>query len=134
VFGQQYGGDSTLTGPSAGAGAARPKLVYTTSAGSIGVIAELDPEASRLLSGLERNLRGVVTGVGGLAQDEFRAYKSDKRTLAAAGFVDGSFVEQFLDLGAEAQDRVLEGRSAAERIEEGRAEVVRVLEDVARLH
>ncbi|GAA5973926.1 hypothetical protein JCM21900_005000 [Sporobolomyces salmonicolor] len=128
VFGQQYGDRST------GPNAARPEWVYATSAGSIGVMAELDPAASRLLSGLERNLRGVVPGVGGLTQEAFRAYKSNRRTLPSAGFVDGSFVELFLDLAVEEQDAVLAGRSAAERIGVARGEVVRVLEDVARLH
>ncbi|CEQ42082.1 SPOSA6832_03869, partial [Sporobolomyces salmonicolor] len=82
--------------------------------------------------------RGVEAPVGPreepAGRNSFRAYKSNRRTLPSAGFVDGSFVELFLDLTVEAQDAVLEGRSAAERIGVARGEVVRVLEDVARLH
>lgn len=49
---------------------ASPRLVYTTSAGSIGVIAELSPDAAKLLSDLERNMCSVLESVGGLKQEE----------------------------------------------------------------
>ncbi|GAA6057980.1 hypothetical protein JCM3770_004597 [Rhodotorula araucariae] len=122
----QLVGDST--------GAASPQLVYATSAGGLGVVAQLSDEAGRVLSGVERNLRGVVRGVGGLEQEEFRAFKSDKTTLPGLGFVDGSFVEQFLDLAPEEQEQVVAGQSEHERLDVGREEVGRLLEEVARLH
>lgn len=54
-----------------GGGVAFPRLVYATSAGSIGVIAELDVKVSKLLSDLERNMRRVLENVGGLGQEEY---------------------------------------------------------------
>lgn len=48
---------------------ATPRLVYATSAGSIGVIVDLNPESSKSLSDLERNMRRVVEGVGELTQE-----------------------------------------------------------------
>lgn len=52
-------------------GAASPRLVFATSAGSLGIVAELDAESSKLLSDLERNMRGVLEGFGGLKQEEW---------------------------------------------------------------
>jgi hypothetical protein len=52
------------------AGVATPRLIFATSAGSIGVVAELDAASSKLLSDLERNMRRVVEGVGGLKQEQ----------------------------------------------------------------
>lgn len=45
------------------------RLVFATSAGSLGVIAELDDTASKMLIELERNLRQVIPGVGGLEHE-----------------------------------------------------------------
>ncbi|GAA5997405.1 hypothetical protein JCM5350_003830, partial [Sporobolomyces pararoseus] len=125
VFGQQYGDSS---------GAAQPKLIFTTSAGSIGIIAELDSSASKLLSSLERNMRSFVKGVGGLSQEEFRSFKIEKRSIPSSGFVDGSFVQQFLDLSATEQDQIMEGKSEFEKLPADKNEVIRVLEEVGRLH
>ncbi|GJN94374.1 hypothetical protein Rhopal_007453-T1 [Rhodotorula paludigena] len=128
----RHGSLGQLLGDSSGA--VQPKLVYTTSAGSIGVVAELDANASRVLSDLERNLRRVVSGTGGLSQEEYRAFKADKATTPSAGFVDGVFVEQFLDLSEDEQERVVQGASEHERLSLARHEVVRLLEEVARVH
>ncbi|GAA5952645.1 hypothetical protein JCM3765_002231 [Sporobolomyces pararoseus] len=125
VFGQQYGDSS---------GAAQPKLIFTTSAGSIGIIAELDSSASTLLSSLERNMRSFVKGVGDLSQEEFRSFKIEKRSIPSSGFVDGTFVQQFLDLPAAEQDQIMEGRSEFARLQAEKNEVIRVLEEVGRLH
>ncbi|KAI5474794.1 DNA damage-binding protein 1 [Pseudohyphozyma bogoriensis] len=50
--------------------AVAPRLVFATSAGSIGVIAEVDAEGSKLLTELERNLRTIVPAVGGLDHEQ----------------------------------------------------------------
>ncbi|BGP20195.1 hypothetical protein JCM10213_005951 [Rhodosporidiobolus nylandii] len=131
-FGQLLGSDSSSSSISI-----KPQLVFATSAGSVGVIVELDSETSKVLSDLERNLRkvdGLGKGVGGLEQEDFRSFKSDKHTSPAAGFIDGTFVEQFLDLSAAQQDEVVRGQSEHETLSLGREEVVRLLEEVARAH
>ncbi|GAA5985538.1 hypothetical protein JCM10908_007016 [Rhodotorula pacifica] len=110
------------------------QLVYTTSAGSVGIIAEVDAESGRALSALERNLRNVVDEVGGLDHENFRSYKSDKVVSPSAGFVDGSFVERFLDLSEGEQERVLAGRSEPEKLDVTREEAIALLEEMARTH
>jgi DNA damage-binding protein 1 len=58
---QQYGEN---------AGIASPRLIFSTSAGSLGVIVELDAASSKILSDLERNMRRCIPGVGGIKQEE----------------------------------------------------------------
>lgn len=48
-----------------------PKLIYVTSAGSIGVISKLDTSSSKVLSDLERNLRAILPSVGDLRYEEY---------------------------------------------------------------
>ncbi|KAK4047115.1 hypothetical protein OIO90_006318 [Microbotryomycetes sp. JL221] len=111
-----------------------PKLVYTTSAGSIGVIIELDAECSKLLSALERNMRHVVPTVGQLSQEQWRAFKSDRREAPSAGFVDGDFVSRCIELSAEDMDRVMAGGSEHERLPVSKHELVKLVEELSRLH
>ncbi|GAA6009649.1 hypothetical protein JCM11491_001047 [Sporobolomyces phaffii] len=125
TFGQQFGDSS---------GVAQATLVFTTSAGSIGVITKLDPVTSTLLSSLERNMRSFLKGVGGLSQEAFRSFKAENRTVPSKGFIDGSFVQQFLELSAGEQDKIMGGRTEFERLSASKGELVRVLEEVGRLH
>ncbi|BGO95653.1 hypothetical protein NBRC10512_004328 [Rhodotorula toruloides] len=111
-----------------------PRLVYSTSAGTIGAIADLDAASSRILSDLERNMREFVKGIGGLEQEEYRAYKADKLKTPSTGFIDGDFVQSFLDLSKDVQEQVMQGKSEHERLTVDKAEVVRLLEEVARVH
>jgi len=64
----------------------------------------------------------------------FRAYKNDKTSSPSAGFIDGAFVEQFLDLTPDEQDAVVAGQSEPERLTVGWDEVARLIEEVARTH
>ncbi|ORY81221.1 CPSF A subunit region-domain-containing protein [Leucosporidium creatinivorum] len=116
------------------AGVASPRLIYTTSAGSLGIVAELDTDSGKLLSDLERNMRRVLESVGGLKQEDFRSFKSERQTSPPAGFVDGNFVERFAELSAEEVDKVMEGGSEHERLGVSKAEVLRAVEEMARMH
>ncbi|GAA5820839.1 hypothetical protein JCM11251_001838 [Rhodosporidiobolus azoricus] len=131
---------STIDSPST-APVIRPQLVYTTTAGSVGVILELDEQTSRVLSEVERNMTAVEAegwsggkSIGGLEQEAFRFFKTEKQRLPSAGFIDGSFVEQFLDLSPPQQDAVVAGVNIFATLEKGREEVVRLVEEVARAH
>lgn len=64
----------------------------------------------------------------------FRSFKAEKRAIPATGFVDGSFVQQFLDLSPAEQDKVMAGRNEYEKLQVEKTEIVRLLEEVGRLH
>jgi hypothetical protein len=68
------------------------------------------------------------------SRSRFRSFKADKRSIPSTGFVDGSFVQQFLDLSPSKQDEIMNGRSEYEKLSVGKNEVVKVLEEVGRLH
>lgn len=135
---QQLGGGGgnaqQATTATAIAPVAVPKSIFTTSAGSLGVVLELSEAASKTLSNLERNMRAVISTVADLRQEDFRAFRTARGTVPSAGFVDGDFVERFLGLGEEEGGRVMEGKSEFERLEEGRGDVMKLVEECARLH
>ncbi|KAK4046170.1 hypothetical protein OIV83_006279 [Microbotryomycetes sp. JL201] len=112
-----------------------PKLVFATSAGMVGVVVDLDAETSKLMSALERNMRQVVPSVGDLDQEAWRAFKSDRRTVASAGFVDGDFVQQFVELSPEDMDKVVQGAGKEhQRLDVSTHEVLKLVEELSRLH
>jgi len=69
-----------------------------------------------------------------LLRCRFRSFKVEKRSIPSSGFVDGTFVEQFLDLPAPEQDEIMGGRNEFEKLSAEKSEVIRVLEEVGRLH
>ncbi|SCV68143.1 BQ2448_264 [Microbotryum intermedium] len=116
------------------AGLATPRLVFTTSAGSIGAILEIDAETSKVLSELERNMRRVMDSIGGLRQEEWRAFRSECQIASSAGFIDGDFVERFLAVSTSQVEQIMAGGNEHERITMSSDDVMRIVEGVSRLH
>lgn len=111
------------------------QLIFGTSVGSIGVVHTLSADQSKLLSAVERNMRKVVSAAGNLRQADFRAFKTEYSTAPAAGFVDGTFVEELTNLSKEDVELVIQGGSEHERITDATAEdVVRLVEELQRMH
>jgi len=54
--------------------------------------------------------------------------------VTSCGFLDGDFLEQYLTLGAEMVERVLEGGSVFEKVKMSKDEAIRVLERLRSLH
>lgn len=117
-----------------------PQVIFGTSVGSIGMVASLPQNTSTTLSGVERNLRKYLEGtegslnIGGLSQEEFRAFKAEYRTAPSAGFIDGTILENLLSLDEQAISQVLVGSSEYERVATDREEVVRLVEELQRMH
>lgn len=68
------------------------------------------------------------------ASSRYRAFKADKLKTPSTGFIDGDFVQSFLDLSKDVQEQVMQGKSEHERLTVDKAEIVRLLEEVARVH
>ena len=88
---------------------------------------------------LQSNLARVIKGVGDLEFNRFRAFSSPERTGDEPfRFVDGDFVEGFLELGEEGMREVVRPESGKESewLGEGWGveEVRGVLENLRRLH
>ena len=94
-----------------------PTCLYATVDGSIGVVASLQYKDFEFFSKIEERMRKVVNGIGGLKvlfsssfnfflsffliltkiiqHEEWRAFKSERRTAKTCGFIDGDLVEVF---------------------------------------
>lgn len=131
-----------LAGADDGSPLLAARLVFTTSAGSVGTLSELDPGRAALVTALERNLSAVLPRVGGLGQVAFRSWKDGdasfggKQAEAARGVVDGEFVESMLEWVAQEGEweRVVKGEKEAEGLGVGRERVVELVEELARGH
>jgi len=117
-----------------------PKLYFFTSSGRIGVITDVGPELSLHLTALDRNLSKVVTEIANASHAKHRAPvaswgKSDADT-AAYGFLDGDFLEKFLDYGhpSTETERILKGSIPPEKLKQTYGEIRQTLEVLQALH
>jgi len=76
-------------------------FIWGTVGGAVGVLAQMTNEQFTFFSALERNLKKVIKGLGGLDHDKWRELKSDCREGPARRVVDGDLIESFLDLPPE---------------------------------
>lgn len=124
-----------------------PDVLFATLDGRIGIIGELTPFAAKTLDGLQRNMDKLHKGPGRIGWRIWRQGGKQLANLDTAGFIDGDFVEQFLDsdvISDEEAEAILAGGSAPERIMKinqaggiepaTRREVTRILEGVSGLH
>jgi len=114
-------------------GDVKPRAVFFTNTGRIGVISAVPQELGYLFTSLERNLNYALPGPAGLEHAHWRA----PATFSASqtGFVDGDFVEQFLQYREPASAKIaMEGRNAAQKIKSDYAMVVQRLEQLQAVH
>jgi DNA damage-binding protein 1 len=114
--------------------------LFFTSSGRIGTIVNVPSELSLHLTALERNLRRVVTEITHASHAKYRAPvgqwgKSDG-DAAAYGFLDGDFLEKFLDYRhpSTETERVLQGGSTPEKLKQTYKEIRQSLEALKALH
>lgn len=115
-------------GAGGGGGPLPQPLLFGTTDGRLGVMAQLPQPLYDHLSKLQSAVRQVVQGVGGLSHEAWRAFANDRRTADAHGFIDGDLIETFLDLGPEDAARVASLVGPEATVEE----ITRRVEDLAR--
>lgn len=77
----------------------------------------------------------LVRGFGGVEHADWRAYRSDVGSRPSAGFIDGDFIETFLDIKDEDVIlEIMEGASKWEKIEMAYGDLCSLLEGLRRLH
>ncbi|KAJ1026698.1 hypothetical protein NDA16_002296 [Ustilago loliicola] len=98
----------------------RPRLLFCTAAGAIGIIAHVQDDQARLLAKVERNILSLIespssasssTVVGNISHQDWRTLRTDRRVQAPAGFLDANIVQMFVDgrLNREQRDKVVQG-------------------------
>jgi len=105
-----------------------PSHVFGTINGVIGVVAPLSKLQFQFFSRLEEALEGVIKGVGGFSHKEWRDWRTERKSEARSGFIDGDLVEQFLDLTPDNMELV------AKKMEISVTELSKRVEDVSRIH
>ena len=75
--------------------------------GMVGIILALTEEQFRFFHVLQKAINTVVPSIGNLSHEEWRSFSSDKRTSKAKNFIDGDIIESFMDLDADAKERVV---------------------------
>lgn len=111
-------------------GPALNTLVFGTTDGMLGVIAQLKPDVYQFMVEMENAMATLIPGVGGLIHAEWREMVHDNppRTAPARNFVDGDLVERFLDLPAPQMARV------AGMVNKNVDYVIQRVEEMHRLH
>merc|ERR1719401_466953 len=83
------------------------QTLYATVDGTIGSILGLGGKAFAFLNCLQRAMDAIVRPVGDLSRAHYRAWEQEEKKHAACGFIDGDWVETFLDLNRPTMERVV---------------------------
>ncbi|KAI1579708.1 MMS1-N multi-domain protein [Pyrenophora tritici-repentis] len=106
-----------------------PRAFVGTVEGSIYLFGLISPAHQNLLMTLQSNLGALIPAPGDMDFAKFRAFKNGVRQEEEPmRFVDGEFVERFLDQGEEVQVKAIEGLGV------GLEEVRGLIEGLRRLH
>lgn len=116
----------------------RPKLVFCTAAGAIGVIAHVRDDEAQILAKVERNILSLIESpteaasagvIGNIAHSDWRTLRTDHRVQAPAGFLDADVLQMFLDgrLDHNQRYRVVHGPNSEAEALGVRSEVVEQL-------
>ncbi|ORX37687.1 CPSF A subunit region-domain-containing protein [Kockovaella imperatae] len=138
----------SLVPPSSAPETMTPDLLFATADGRIGIIGELTTAASQTMNDLQRNMARYHKGPGGMDWKTWRRGGTELVTKDTAGFVDGDFIQRFLDtslVSAADAEKMLNGTNAHEhvgklgpdghgKVDVERADVLRVLEAAAGLY
>ncbi|WRT69742.1 uncharacterized protein IL334_006733 [Kwoniella shivajii] len=123
-----------------------PDQLFATSIGRIGIIGELTSSAAKTLDDLQRNLDKSWKGPGGIGWKGWRKGGNELVGRETAGWVDGDFVQKFLDtslFSPEESEKILKGSNTHEQVSKisssgkqvaERGDVVRVLEAASGMH
>ncbi|KAL7554005.1 hypothetical protein ACHAWF_017361 [Thalassiosira exigua] len=83
------------------------QTLYGTVDGTLGCIIGLSGPTFAFLTSLQRAMDSVVRPVGDLSRSAHRAWEQEDKRRLSRGFVDGNWVETFLDLDCRTMERVV---------------------------
>ncbi|WVQ75561.1 hypothetical protein IAR50_005188 [Cryptococcus sp. DSM 104548] len=138
--------NGSLVPPSSAPEVITPDVLFSTRDGRLGVIGQLTESAARTLDDLQRNMEREWKGPGEVGWRNWRRAGTEVVGKETVGFVDGDFIQHFLEphsFGSEERGKVIQGASSHEHISkigEGGKEdatledVVRLLEATASMH
>ncbi|OCF61827.1 hypothetical protein L486_01489 [Kwoniella mangroviensis CBS 10435] len=137
----------SLAPPTSSSDVLIPSQLFSTSTGRLGIIGELTPSATKTLDDLQRNLDKYRKGPGGVQWKDWRRGGSSLVKRDTAGWIDGDFVQKFLNtnlFSPEESEKIIHGSNSHEHISRisgsgqkepaDRSDVVRILEAASGMH
>lgn len=111
-------------------GPAVKTLIFGTTDGMLGVVANLRQDMFEFFQRLENAMATLIPGVGGLSHAEWREMSTERplRHAPAKNFLDGDLIERFLDLNMAQMNKV------SAMVNVGVEDLVQKVEEMQRLH
>ncbi len=85
----------------------KSSVLFGTISGAIGTVISLSERRYRFFAAMERAMKSITSGVGGLSHEDYRSFYNTRRITPQKNFVDGDLVERFLDLGKREMNAVV---------------------------
>lgn len=101
------GDNSGLINPVTGMPITNSSFVFGTISGAIGTLLLLSESKYKFFQALESSIETVIKSNGGLSQSKWRSFQVPNRTSPHKNFVDGDFIEYFMDFPIETQQTIV---------------------------
>ncbi|WVQ78968.1 hypothetical protein IAT38_001060 [Cryptococcus sp. DSM 104549] len=136
----------SLVPPSSARDVISPDLLFASREGRLGVIGQLTPFAARTLGELQRNLCKAWNGPGDVGWMNWKRAGTELVKRDTVGFIDGDFVQKFLDpdfFSPSEGENIMSGGNSHEHVSKPgfdgkepavRSDVLRLLESAAGVH
>lgn len=82
-------------------------LLFGTVSGSIGTILFLSKESFHFFAQLEKAVKAVTSGIGGLSHDDYRSFSNEMKTSRQRNMIDGDLVETILSMDRDVVEEVV---------------------------
>lgn len=113
-------------------------VLFGTVHGAIGLVSQLPADFYKFLEEVQTKLTKVIKSVGKIDHASWRAFCTERKTEAAAGFIDGDLIESFLDLSRDKMQEVAQGimidDGSGMKREATVDDLVKTIEELTRIH
>ncbi|KAK9358448.1 CPSF A subunit region-domain-containing protein [Lipomyces starkeyi] len=111
-----------------------PQAYYATRDGAIYLYGQISPQHINTLINLQSNMSKIVNSAGDLKITSYRAFSNQRRKLyEPVRFVDGDFIEQFLELSQLEKEQTVQGVNGGVNLSLSVGQVSGIVEDLKRL-
>ncbi|KAI7852107.1 mono-functional DNA-alkylating methyl methanesulfonate N-term-domain-containing protein [Circinella umbellata] len=111
-----------------------PSLIFCTTHGTIGVIADLSADHFKLLWQMQNNLLKIIPSMGDLNHNEWRSIAINDIRDKSSHFIDGDLIESFLDLTPQQMRGVVEGHNGGRKLDYTVERLCQVVEELMSIH
>ncbi|ORX70399.1 hypothetical protein BCR32DRAFT_297364 [Anaeromyces robustus] len=110
------------------------ELVFITTDGSIGIIAQLKEDIFNILKSFEENILKIINNVGEFPYYKWRSSSLSSDESNSMGFIDGDVIETFLELDRESMQKIANGENGGTKLGYTVDELVTLVEKLKIMH